>query len=337
MTRLRRSRPLDPGLRRIRHGRGFRYTDASGHPVDAETKERIKALVIPPAWTDVWICPWPDGHIQATGLDDAGRRQYLYHPRWRVRRDRIKHEHALEFAARLPRVREIVDDGLASSGLGRERVLCAAVALLDVGVFRVGSNRYARANGSYGLSTLHRDHVRIQRGEAEFCYVGKGGLERTEHVADQRVVKVLRELVRREGGGRQLLRFHQDGHWQQVRSRHINEFLREAAGMEVSAKDFRTWHATVFAAVALAVSTHAGDTQAARRRAITRAVAETADYLGNTPAVCRASYIDGRVIDRFLHGETIAHVLPDLGRDADTGTPAIQGEAERAVLRLLGK
>jgi len=337
MTRLRRSRPSEPGLRRIRHGRGFRYVDAAGHPVDAETRQRIKDLVIPPAWEDVWICPWPTGHIQATGVDDAGRRQYLYHPEWRARRDKLKHDHALEFAGRLPKIRRLVGDGLAGDGLSRERVLCAAVALLDVGVFRIGSNRYARANGSYGLSTLHRDHVRVSRGEAEFCYVAKGGVERTAQIADPRVVKVVAELVRRKGGGRQLLAFREDGRWQPVRGRHVNDFLREAAGMEVSAKDFRTWHATVFAAVALAVSTHADHTQAARRRAVTRAVADTAEYLGNTPAVCRASYIDGRVIDRFLDGETIASAPPDLGRDTDDGIPAIQGPAEHAVLRLLGR
>jgi DNA topoisomerase-1 len=337
MSRLRRSQPLDPGFSRVRHGRGFRYVDAAGQPVDAEDKQRIKELVIPPAWEDVWICPWPNGHIQATGVDDAGRRQYLYHRQWRERRDRLKHDHALEFASRLPKIRRIVDEGLAGKGLGRERVLCAAVALLDVGVFRSGSRRYAETNGSYGLSTLRRKHLRIRKGKAEFSYVGKGGQKRTEYIADPRVVAVLRGLARRKGGGHQLLAFKEDGRWQPVRSRHVNDFLREIAGMEVTAKDFRTWHATVFAAVALAVSADAGDTRTARRRAVTRAVAETAHYLGNTPAVCRASYIDDRVIDLFLHDETIADALPNLGKDADVGTPAIQGDAERAVLRLLKK
>jgi DNA topoisomerase IB len=336
VTRLRRSRPLDPGLHRLRHGRGFRYVDAAGRPVDAETRQRIKELVIPPAWKDVWICPWPNGHIQATGVDDAGRRQYLYHPQWRIRRDRQKHDHVLEFAARLPKIRAVVDAGLTAEGLGRERVLCTAVALLDEGVFRIGSHRYAQANGSYGLSTLHRSHVHIEDDEAEFCYVAKGGLERTQRVADPRVVSVLRELVARKGGGRQLLAFHESGRWQPLRSRHVNDFLREVAGMEVTAKDFRTWHATVFAAVALAVSALVEDTQTARRRAVARAVAETADFLGNTPAVCRASYIDGRVIDRFLHGETIADALPHLGKDVGPGIPATQGEAEEAVLKMLG-
>ena len=337
MTRLRRSRPSDPGLCRVRHGRGFRYLDAAGQPVDVETRQRIKALVIPPAWEDVWICPWPNGHIQATGLDDAGRRQYLYHPSWRARRDRLKYDHALEFACRLPEVRRIVDKGLAGAGLSRERVLSAAVALLDIGVFRIGTDRYVRANGSYGLSTLRRGHVRIRNGKAEFRYTAKGGQKRTVETADQRVVAVLRELLGRKGGGHQLLVFQEFGRWQPVRSRHINEFLREAAGIEVTAKDFRTWHATVFAAVALGVSSHVDGTRAARRRAVTRAVAETAEYLGNTPAVCRASYIDDRVIDCFLQGETIAAALPDVGRDTTPGVPAIHGDAERAVLRLLDR
>ena len=335
MTRLRRSRPSDPGLTRVRHGRGFRYLDAAGQPVDAETRQRIKALVIPPAWQDVWICPWSNGHIQATGMDDAGRRQYLYHPEWRARRDRLKYDHAVEFASRLPKVRRVVDDGLAGTGLGRERVLSAAVALLDIGVFRIGSKRYARANGSYGLSTLRRSHVRIRGDKAEFCYTAKGGQERTLQVADPRLVEILRELLNRKGGGHQLLVFRENGRWHPVRSRHVNDFLREAAGTEVTAKDFRTWHATVFAAVALGVSAHVDGNRTARRRAVARAVAETADYLGNTPAVCRASYIDDRVIDRFLEGKTIAATLPDVGRDTPPGIPAIQGDAERAVLRLL--
>ena len=336
MPRLRRSRPSDPGFTRIRHGRGFRYLDPSGQPVDAETRERIRALAIPPAWRDVWICPWPEGHIQATGLDDAGRRQYLYHPQWRARRDRLKHDHALEFARRLPRIREIIAEGLDSEGLGRQRVLCAAVALLDIGVFRIGSREYTQANGSYGLSTLRRRHVKVTKDEAVFTYVAKGGQTRTVRVADPRVVAVVRELLHRKGGGHQLLAFQEAGRWQPVRSRHVNEFLREAAGMEVTAKDFRTWHATVFAAVALAVSANADDTKSARRRAVTRAVADTAAFLGNTPAVCRASYIDDRVLVCYQQGETIAEALPDIGREAAPGIPATHGAAERAVLRLLG-
>lgn len=182
---------------------------------------------------------------------------------------------------------------------------------------------------------MRRKHVRIHKGEAEFSYLAKGGLKRAEHISDPRVVAVLRGLLRRKGGGYQLLAFHEDSRWQPIRSQHVNDFLREISGMEITAKDFRTWHATVFAAVALSVSTHADSSQTARRRAVTRAVAETAAYLGNTPAVCRASYIDSRLIDRFLHGETIATALPDLGRDTPPGVPAIQGDAEHAVLRLL--
>ena len=193
-VRLRRSDLTGPGMRRVRAGRSFRYLDADGKPVPPEVRDRIAGLVIPPAWKDVWICPWPNGHIQATGFDDAGRRQYLYHPRWREKRDREKHDHVLDFAAALPGAREIVAAALDGRGLTRERVLAAAVRLLDLGFFRVGGERYAEDNGTYGLATLRREHVRCARGEIVFDYPAKGGYERVQAVADPQVGRIVRQL-----------------------------------------------------------------------------------------------------------------------------------------------
>ncbi|MBW8802845.1 MAG: DNA topoisomerase IB [Catenulisporales bacterium] len=333
--RLRRARPDRPGLVRVRHGRGFRYLDADGGPAAEQDVWRAKELVIPPAWRDVWICPWPNGHIQATGTDDAGRRQYLYHPRWREQRDRLKHDHVLEFAAELPALRQRIEQALYERGLSRPKVLGAAIRMLDLGLFRVGGRQYAIANGSHGLATLERSHLSFEHGEAVFRYPAKGGAERVQRIADPVLVKVLRALHRRSGGGDRLLAYYNGRGWHEVTDREINEHLKTLAGPDASAKDFRTWHATVLVAVALAVSNGLPDSRAARRRAVARAIAEAADYLGNTPAVCRASYVDPRVIDRYLDGETIDYVLPALGRDTEQGVPATHGAAEQAVLRLL--
>ena len=267
--RLRRSDLTGPGIRRIRSGRGFRYLDSGCQPVPAAELARIKDLVIPPAWKDVWICPWPNGHIQAVGFDAAGRRQYLYHPRWRERRDKQKHDHVLDFAAALPDARQVVIAQLAGRGLTRERVLAAAVRLLD------------------------------------FAYYQRRG-------------------------------------WHQVHSSDVNDHLKELTGLEVSAKDFRTWNATVLAAVGLAVSPVPRRSVSGRRRAVARVVKEVSEYLGNTPAVCRASYIDPRVIERYERGDTIVDALDQLGETetetethTQTGALATQGAIEEAVLNLL--
>jgi DNA topoisomerase IB len=318
----------------LRAGRGFRYLDPDGRPVPAAERERIQQLVIPPAWQDVWICPWPNGHIQAVGTDAAGRRQYLYHPRWREKRDREKFDHVLEFAAVLPGVRQVVTRELAGRGLTRDRVLAAAVRLLDLGFFRVGGERYAEDNGTYGLATLRREHVSFSRGEIVFCYPAKGGYERVQAVADQQVVRVIRALRSRKEGGDALFAYHKDRDWHDVHSQEINNYLKELTGLDVSAKDFRTWNATVLAAVGLAVSPVPRTSVSSRKRAVARVVREVSEYLGNTPAVCRKSYIDPRVIERYHRGDTIADDLDKLGEVAD-GSLAIQGAVEQAVLRLL--
>ncbi|MDN3026946.1 DNA topoisomerase IB [Streptomyces sp. S.PB5] len=334
--RIYHSRPTEPGYRRRRRGRGFRYLDAAGEPVhDPAELDRIRALVIPPAWQDVWICTRANGHLQAVGTDAAGRRQYLYHPQFRAEQEQAKHEHVLDVAEVLPAVRDVAEEHLADRGLTRRRVLATAVRLLDLGFFRIGSDRYTELNNSYGLTTLLREHSRCRAGAVLFTYTGKAGREITRTVVDPAVCRALAALLRRRAGGDRLLAYWEGRAWHDVSGEDVNAYLREAAGLEVSAKDFRTWHATVLAAVALAVSEPVVHGETARRRAIARAVREVADYLGNTPAVCRASYINPRVIELYEEGVTVSEVLPDLGDEGVHGIPATQGPAERAVLRLL--
>ena len=335
MPRLRRSECSGPGIVRRGRGRGFEYLDEEGDRIeDGEILERIRELVIPPAWKDVWICPYPYGHIQAVGTDAAGRRQYLYHAQWRARRDQEKFDEMLRFARALPRVRRTAEKHLAKRGLTRERVLACSVRLLDRGFFRVGTEDYAEQNRTYGLATMQKRHVSLGRnGLLVFDYVAKSGKKRVQSVVDPKVYAVVKKLKERRGG-RELLAFKDGRAWVDVRSDHINDYLKAIAGEDFSAKDFRTWHGTVLAAVALAVSGGAAGSKSARERAIARAVKEVAYYLGNTPAVCRASYIDPRVFDRYRDGITIGGALERLG-DVDFGEPATQGAVEEAVLDLL--
>jgi DNA topoisomerase IB len=340
---LTRSDLTGAGYRRRRSGRGFRYFAPDAKPVtDAATVARLKGLVIPPAWQDVWICPDPGGHVQATGTDAAGRRQYLYHEQWRVERDQRKFDRMLEFGAALPHLRATVRDQLGGRGLHRERVLAAAVRLIDLGFFRAGGEEYAAENGTFGVATIRREHVRCGRDGLTFEYPAKGSIQREQAVADQPVCAVVRGLKRRRWGGTELFAYRDarpGGH--DVTTADINEYLREISGGDFTAKDFRTWNATVLAAVGLAVSEDAGATepeqraQAARQRAIVRVVQEVAAYLGNTPAVARASYIDPRVIERYEEGVTVRRILGELGASTEFGELATEGRPEAAVLRLL--
>ncbi|MFF8289447.1 DNA topoisomerase IB [Streptomyces sp. NPDC016309] len=334
--RLSHSRPTDPGHTRVRHGRGFRYLDPAGQPLrDPAELARIKGLVIPPAWRDVWICARANGHLQAVGTDTAGRRQYLYHPRFRAEQEQAKHEHVLDVAERLPALRESVEAHLGDRGPTRRRVLATAVRLLDLGFFRIGSDRYAELNNSYGLTTLLRDHSCCQGGAVLFTYTGKHGREIVQTVADPASCRTLTALLRRRGGGNRLLAYWERPAWRDVTGEDVNAYLKEIAGLEITAKDFRTWHATVMASVALAVSQSVARSESARKRAIARACREVSGYLGNTPAVCRASYINPRVIELYEEGVTVARALPHLGDEGPYGVPATQGPAERAVLRML--
>src|SRR4030095_10564429 len=290
MARLRRSDCSGPGIVRRGRGRGFEYLDENGERIeDEEILERIRELVIPPAWKDVWICSYPFGHIQAVGVDAAGRRQYLYHAQWRARRDQEKFDEMLRFARALPRIRGTAEKHLGKRGLVRERVLACAGRLLDRGFFRVGTEDYAEQNRTYGVATMQKRHVTLgPKGLLVFDYVAKSGKKRAQSVGDRKVYAVVKNLKERRGG-RELLAFKDGRTWVDVRSDHINEYIKAIAGEDFSAKDFRTWHGTVLAAVALAVSGRAAGSKTARERAISRAVKEVSHYLGNTPAVWRAS------------------------------------------------
>jgi DNA topoisomerase I len=323
-----------PGIERRRRGRGFEYLENGERIEDAEALERIRDLVIPPAWENVWICPYPMGHIQAVGTDAAGRRQYLYHRLWRERRDQEKFDEMIRFARALPRIRKITARELAEKNITRERVLAGAVRLLDRGFFRIGTEDYAEQNQTYGLATMQKRHVTLEGdGVLRFDYVAKGGKRRIQSLVDPEVYELVGALKRRTGGP-ELFAYKNGKSWVDVRSDDINDFIKEISGEGFSAKDFRTWNATVIAAVALAVSGRAAETRTARKRAITRAIQEVAHYLGNTPAVCRASYIDPRVFDRYQDGYTIGGALDRLG-DVDLGQPSFQGAVEDAVLDLL--
>ena len=336
MPRLRTVDCSGPGIARRRRGRGFEYLDEQGDRIDdEEVLARIRDLAIPPAWRDVWICPYPFGHIQATGIDAAGRKQYRYHDRWRARRDAEKFDAMLDFARALPRLRRRVAKLLATEGLGRERVLACAVRLLDRGFFRIGSEDYAESNGSYGLATLRKSHVSIRDDVMTFDYPAKGGRRRVQTLVDPDAQAVLAPLRRRRGGGEELLAYKEGRRWRDARSDDINDFLKEVTGGDFSAKDFRTWNATVLAAVALAVSGEVAGSRTGRERAIRRAVGEVADYLGNTPAIARSSYIDPRVFDRYRSGITIGGALEAIAEHDEDGRPPIQGPVEEAVLDLL--
>ena len=337
MARLRRVDCSSPGIRRVRRGRGFSYEEEDGTPIeDREVLDRIRELVIPPAWERVWICPNPNGHIQATGYDAAGRKQYLYHPRWRESQDREKFDGMAAFAKALPRMREHVVGDLEQRGLVRDRVLACSVRLLDLGFFRIGSERYAAENETFGLATLRKKHVTIARGHAIFDYTAKHAVRHRQEIADPHVVPVLKALKNRKGGGYELLAFREGREWVDVKAADINAYLKAVMGGDYTAKDFRTWNATVLAAVQLAGDTAVeAKTKTARKRAAAGACKTVASYLSNTPAVCRSAYIDPRVFDRYDAGETIRGSLERILRGSDPGEFPDREKIERAVLRLI--
>jgi DNA topoisomerase IB len=351
MDGLARSDPAGPGHTRRRCGRGWRFFDAGGEPVhEPQEVARIKALVIPPAWAEVWICADPRGHLQAVGTDVAGRRQYLYHDAWRRQRDVEKYARVCALGRRLAGVRVEVMSRLDETGLGRQRVLAAGVRMLDLGVFRVGGEEYApdpdsdvdsdTDAGTFGLATLRRDHVRLRRGAVQICFVGKGAIKHTASIRDRALHRVCGSLLRRRGGGEDLLAFRDGREWCDVRAEHLNQAVKELAGERYSAKDLRTWNATVLAAVTLAAGSATGppvSLRAAKRRE-RAAIEVVAHHLGNTPAVARGSYVDPRVIERFEAGRTVLPALRKIGADGDGPRDlddAARAVIDRAVVRLL--
>jgi DNA topoisomerase IB len=330
MPRLRRVSPNETGWTRRRAGRGFVYLDENGNRLPEEDVDRIKSLAIPPAWTDVWICRRPNGHLQAVGVDDAGRKQYLYHPDWRTRQDELKFTRVTKAARRLPAMRAAVLQDLAEEGLTRAKDCAAAVRLLDLGCFRIGSDAYATGE-SFGLTTLERRHVR-RRGDAlVFEFTGKSGIDHEIEVDDKHSRQAIETMRRRRTGSDRLLAFKDGTRWVDLDAGTVNTYLRERTGEDMTAKDFRTWHATVLAAAALAESDEPGDSKASRRRAVKAMLAEVSDFLGNTPAIARSSYVDPRVIDLYEDGVTIAAATRRRHRDPDRRQAAL----ESAVRRML--
>jgi DNA topoisomerase-1 len=331
--RLRRSDPDRPGLTRRGHGRGFAYLDADGKRVtDQDTLERIRSLAIPPAWKDVWICPYPNGHLQATGTDDAGRRQYLYHDDWRTTQDADKHDRVRRLARKLPAFREAVDKDLCRKGLGRERVLAVALRMLDYGVFRTGNSEYAEDYGSRGAATLLRDDVRVRKGQLIFEFVAKGGVDRVIELSDDRLVDAVSSLKRSRHDEPQLLVYRDRDGYHEIDATMINERFQELVGDDFTVKDLRTWTATVHAAVDLAQA-DPPTTKKALNAAVKEMLAEVAEHLGNTPAVARSSYVDPRVVTQYEVGRTIKQAV---GRHGDDLNDEQTREAlERSVARLL--
>jgi DNA topoisomerase I len=327
---LTRIDPRGPGIARVRTSGGFAYLDASGaHVSDAETMQRIKALVIPPGWNSVWISPDPLGHIQATGVDSRGRTQYRYHPLWREQRDEQKFAHMLRFAAALPRLRGATMHDLRHRQLDRDRVAGSAVRLIDLGLFRLGSERYAELDHHYGAATLEKRHVSLGRGAAVFDYVGKEGKRRAITIDDPAVLPTVRALARSDNGLEALFCFQEAGSgWRPLHSHDVSAYLAGHAGGHFTAKEFRTWNATVLMALLLATADVPSSARAAKI-VINASVRGVADWLGDTPAVARASYIDPRLINRYESDGRL------------TGIPALPArlpagaEAESAVAALL--
>lgn len=332
MPTLRHASPDEPGWTRRRAGAGWSYRDLDGRPIQDDRRERIEALVIPPAWSDVWICPDPDAHLQAVGTDDAGRKQYLYHDAWTEQQSREKFDRVLEFGACLAKAREVILTDLRRDGMPRERACAAAVRLMDLGYFRIGNDVYADTNGSFGLTTLERRHVRRQQDHLVFTFVGKSGVDHRVEIDDVLVVEAVQAMRRRRAvEDPRLLAYKDTRRWHALVSGLVNEYVRESTGHDATAKDFRTWHATVLAAAALAATDEAGETEASRKRAVSATMREVSQFLGNTPALARSSYVDPRVVEAYQEGRTIAAVT---ARQYDTPDER-QAALELATLRLL--
>lgn len=291
----------EPGIQRKRAGKGFRYVGVEGKPVrDAETLRRIKALAIPPAWTEVWICPFANGHIQATGRDAKGRKQYRYHARWRAERDGTKYDRMPAFGRALPKLRQRLEKDLALPGLPREKVLATIVQLLETTLIRIGNEEYARQNGSFGLTTMRDQHVRIRGSQLQFQFRGKSGVRHAIDLKDRRLAKVVKRC--QDLPGQELFQYLDDeGNRQAVSSTEVNNYLREITGDEFTAKDFRTWAGTVLAALALQ-EFKSFDSQTEAKRNIVRAIETVAARLGNTPAVCRKAYVHPAILELYTSG-----------------------------------
>jgi DNA topoisomerase-1 len=322
-----------PGIRREPDGDAFRYVDAKGNPVDDEaTLKRIKSLAIPPAWTDVWICPQANGHLQATGRDARGRKQYRYHPKWREVRDEVKYERMINFGKALPKIRKEVDRALALPGLPREKVLATIVYLLEATMMRIGNDEYARENKSYGLTTLRNRHVKIDGSDVEFRFRGKSGVYHDVKVHDRRLARIIQRT--RDLPGQDLFQYlDEDGERHTVGSSDVNDYLRTITGEDYTAKDFRTWSGTVLAAMALQ-EFEAVDSDAQAKKNVVRAIEAVAERLGNTPSVCRKCYVHPAVLDAYLDGTMLEGLRARAEESLVEDLQDLQPE-EAAVLAML--
>jgi len=330
---LRFSTDARPGISRRRAGRGWTYRDVDGSTVrDPEVLARIRSLAIPPAWTEVWICRDPRGHLQATGRDARGRKQHRYHPDYRSTRERAKYDRMLEFARLLPGIRERVDADLARPGLPREKVLAAVVRLLELTLIRVGNDEYARLNRSFGLTTLRDRHARITGERVRFTFRGKSGVMQDVSIRDRRLARVVGRC--QDLPGQELLQYvDDDGEVRDVRSDDVNEYLREITGEDVTAKDFRTWAGTVLAYRAL-IALQPGETERDSRRNVVEAVRRTAESLGNRPAVARRSYVHPDVLQAYLDG-SIGEALVAAAEEQEAPPQGTTPDEEAAVAELL--
>src|SRR6266550_1720068 len=317
-----------PGLRRKRVGKGFIYLDSGGRTLrDAETIGRIKRLAVPPAWTDVWICSDPRGHLQATGRDIRGRKQYRYHARWRDVRDAVKYDRMLAFAAALPKIREQTDRDLERPGMPREKVLAAIVRLLEETRIRVGNEEYRKENGSFGLTTLRNRHVEVIGSDVRFSFRGKSGKLHRVDLQDRRLARIVKRFL--EIPGQELFQYvDETGEPKAIESADVNDYLGEISGEDFTAKDFRTWAGTILVARFLRETIADQDTQAAKKDLV-RAITRVADELGNTPAVCKKGYIHPAVIAAYLAG-----ALKPVGEKDDKDPYKLSAE-ERDLLATL--
>jgi DNA topoisomerase-1 len=330
---LRYTSDASPGLSRHRAGRGFTYREPDGRRVDdRETLRRIKALAIPPAWTDVWICRWPNGHLQASGRDARGRKQYRYHERWRTRRETDKFDRMLAFAAALPAIRARCDEDLGKRGLPREKVLAAVVRLLELTLIRVGNDEYARLNRSFGLTTLRGRHASVEGTEIHFRFRGKAGQTHDVDLRDRRLAAVVRRC--QELPGQELFQYvDETGETRDIASEDVNDYLREASGGDFTAKDFRTWAGTVLAYRALR-ALQPGDDERDARRNVVEAIRQTAGALRNTPAVARRSYVHPAVLEAYMDGG-IAGALVEAAEEQVAPPAEATPEEEAEVMALL--
>ncbi len=325
----------EPGIRRRRAGKGFAYTGPDGEPVREEpVLSRIRALAIPPAYTDVWICTRANGHIQATGRDARGRKQYRYHPRWREFRDSNKYERMLDFARTLPAIRERVAADMGKRGLGREKVLATVVNLLETTLIRVGNSDYAKQNKSYGLTTLRTRHVDVEGGALRFRFKGKSGKEWNVRVRDRRLARIVRSC--QELPGQHLFQYADEaGEIRAVTSADVNDYLREITGRDITAKDFRTWAGTVLAAMALK-EFETFDSAAAAKKNLRAAIEKVAARLGNTPTICRKCYIHPEVMNAYVAGSLLEEIKEEVESELRDELAGLEPE-EAAVLAMLQK